>query len=183
MLQDPDLPAAAAPAPTKNAWPEGLHIRAQSLDDLHGLAVLQSLPGVRFGTLRPPYPKLTDVETYLKAEAAADGVSLVAVMDGKIVSAAGFSRLKGRRNHTAQCGIGVHDAYTGRGIGRAMMSELLDAADNWMNILKMELTVFIDNLAAIRLYEQLGFEKEGTIRAFAYRDGRYVDALMMARLR
>jgi len=183
MLQDPDYPACVAAAPKKNARPDGLHIRAESLADVDGITELQSLPGVRFGTLRPPYPKQTDVEAYLKTNAAADGVSLVAVMDETIVAAAGFTRLKGRRGHTAICGIGVHDAYTGRGIGRAMMGELLDAADNWMNIMRMELTVFCDNTPAIRLYERFGFDTEGTIRAFAFRDGQYADALMMARLR
>jgi putative acetyltransferase len=29
----------------------------------------------------------------------------------------------------------------------------------------------------------LGFEVEGTLRRFAFRDGRYVDAFLMARLR
>ena len=48
---------------------------------------------------------------------------------------------------------------------------------------RIELTVFADNAAAIRLYEKFGFELEGTHRAYAYRDGQFADALCMARLR
>ena len=43
--------------------------------------------------------------------------------------------------------------------------------------------VYADNERAIALYRKFGFEAEGTHRAYALRDGRYVDALAMARLR
>jgi putative acetyltransferase len=43
--------------------------------------------------------------------------------------------------------------------------------------------VYSDNAAAIRLYEKVGFVVEGIARDFALRDGVFVDALLMARLR
>ena len=36
---------------------------------------------------------------------------------------------------------------------------------------------------AIALYERIGFEREGMMRAYAWRDGEYVDSIAMARLR
>ena len=45
------------------------------------------------------------------------------------------------------------------------------------------LRVYADNAPAIALYEKFGFEIEGTHRRFAYRNGEYVDAHIMARLR
>ena len=56
-------------------------------------------------------------------------------------------------------------------------------ADNWINIKRLELEVYTDNAPAIRLYETFGFVIEGTLRAFAYREGEYVDAYYMARVR
>jgi putative acetyltransferase len=44
------------------------------------------------------------------------------------------------------------------------------------------LTVYTDNAGAIALYRKFGFVDEGVHRAFALRDGVYVDALAMARL-
>jgi putative acetyltransferase len=41
----------------------------------------------------------------------------------------------------------------------------------------------VDNAAGIALYEKFGFEIEGTHRRFAFRDGEYVDAYSMARLK
>ena len=43
--------------------------------------------------------------------------------------------------------------------------------------------MFVDNSAGIALYARFGFVQEGRMAAYAYRDGRYVDALAMARLR
>ncbi len=79
--------------------------------------------------------------------------------------------------------MGVEDHATGQGIGTALLEAILDAADNWLDIRRVELTVFADNDRAIRLYERFGFEREGLRRAFAYRDGSYADAVAMARLK
>jgi putative acetyltransferase len=47
----------------------------------------------------------------------------------------------------------------------------------------IELSVFTDNTAGIHLYEKFGFQHEGILRQYAFRNGEYVDAYMMARLR
>lgn len=79
--------------------------------------------------------------------------------------------------------MGVHDDFLGRGIGSALLAELIGAADDWLAIKRLELTVFTDNTPAIRLYEKFGFEMEGTLRAFAFRHGIYADVFAMARIR
>ena len=63
------------------------------------------------------------------------------------------------------------------------MSTLADISDNWLDLKRLELTVYVDNEPAIRLYRKFGFEVEGTRRADTFRDGTYVDSLFMARLR
>jgi putative acetyltransferase len=45
------------------------------------------------------------------------------------------------------------------------------------------LEVYTDNAPALRLYRKFGFEIEGTKRRYALRDGVFVDAHVMARLR
>jgi putative acetyltransferase len=42
--------------------------------------------------------------------------------------------------------------------------------------------VYTDNLAALALYRKFAFAIEGTCRAYAFREGSYVDAYAMARL-
>jgi putative acetyltransferase len=63
------------------------------------------------------------------------------------------------------------------------MAAVLEVADNWMNLHRVELTVFADNEAALALYRKFGFETEGRLRDYAIRDGVLVDAISMARLK
>lgn len=63
-----------------------------------------------------------------------------------------------------------------------MLQAALDLADNWLGLRRIELHVHADNERAIALYRKFGFEAEGTHRAYAIRNGVYVDSLSMARL-
>jgi putative acetyltransferase len=157
-------------------------IRALEPDDAEGLARLHAMPGYRFGTLRPPHPTIASVRKFLE-KLPEDDLLLGAFLETRLVGVAGLHRGHGRRRHSAALGIGVADDVRGRGIGRALMQALLDAADQWLDIRRIELTVFYDNEEGIRLYERHGFEREGVLRAAAFRDGRYVDVVAMARLR
>ena len=67
-------------------------------------------------------------------------------------------------------------------VGGALMRAILDLADNWLNLTRLELEVYADNEAAIHLYERFGFEVEGTLRRHAFRDGEYIDSKVMGRL-
>jgi putative acetyltransferase len=63
------------------------------------------------------------------------------------------------------------------------MRAAVELADRWLNQTRLELEVYVDNEPAIRLYERYGFEREGLMRQYAYRDGELVDALLMGRIR
>jgi GNAT superfamily N-acetyltransferase len=80
-------------------------------------------------------------------------------------------------------GMGVAVAWQGQGVGSRLLAAVLDLADNWMNVQRVELSVYADNEAAIALYRKFGFDTEGLFREYAVRDGALVDALSMARLR
>ena len=73
--------------------------------------------------------------------------------------------------------------HQGRGIGSALMREMIDLCDNWLRVDRIELTVFADNEPAIAVYKKHGFEIEGTGKRYALRNGEYVDAYYMARMK
>jgi L-phenylalanine/L-methionine N-acetyltransferase len=79
--------------------------------------------------------------------------------------------------------MGVAREWQGKGVGSKLLAAALDIADNWMNLRRVELTVYADNEAAIGLYRKFGFETEGLLRDYGFRDGQWVDVLSMARLR
>jgi putative acetyltransferase len=84
-----------------------------------------------------------------------------------------------RRRHVGQIGMAVRDDWQGKGVGTALVKAKIDWADNWLNLTRLELEVFVDNTPAIRPYEKFGFVIEGTKVDFAFRDGQYVDAYII----
>ena len=108
---------------------------------------------------------------------------LIAELDGRLAGHGGLTLYSRRRAHVGSIGMGVDQACHGQGVGTALLAALIDLADNWYNLRRLELEVYTDNEPAVRLYKRFGFVVEGTHRAYAYRDGAWADAYSMARLR
>lgn len=160
---------------------DNLTIRAAEPRDCEQLVALVNLPGYRHGTLRTPFQSTEWMRKRL-ASAPLGFTEIVAEKDGAIVGKASLQQFEDRRRHAGTIGIEVHDDFQGNGIGSALLSALVDVADNWLAITRLELMVNADNVSAIRLYEKAGFEREGLMKAFAFRAGGYVDAIAMARV-
>ncbi|WPX08248.1 GNAT family N-acetyltransferase [Caldicellulosiruptor danielii] len=86
-----------------------------------------------------------------------------------------------RLRHSAALGIMVHPEYQGKGIGTALLKKVIELADNWLMLLRLELTVFVENERAVKLYQSLGFQIEGIKKYAAIRNGKYADVYLMAR--
>lgn len=139
-------------------------------------------PATATVTLRLPHQTPEATRKWIEGRQPGD-VDLVVVHDGVIIGNGGLTRFQGRRAHAAMLGMGIHDDWRGRGIGSRLLLELLMIADDWLDLRRIELTVYVDDAPAIALYERNGFRVEGTHEAFAFRDGSYVDAHAMARLK
>ncbi|KQV82884.1 GNAT family N-acetyltransferase [Rhizobium sp. Root1220] len=157
-------------------------VRAARLSDAEAITDLLNLPGYRAGTLRPPYQTVEEVRRRMESPEPG-ALNLVVTLGDTIVANGGLNRFAGRRQHVASIGMGVHDDFTGRGIGKLLLGAMVEAADDWLDIKRLELTVYTDNRVAIGLYEKFGFEREGLLRAFGFRAGEYVDAYTMGRIR
>lgn len=160
-------------------------IRRTEPTDYEALLRIYACPSVIRGTLQLPFPSAEFWRRRL-AEPPEGLFSLVACVEnddivGQLVLNTFPSRP--RRRHAGEIGMAVRDDWQGKGVGTALLRAAVDLADNWLNLARLELTVFTDNTPAIRLYEKFGFTIEGTLVNFAFRDGQYADTYMMARLR
>ena len=162
--------------------PDDVLIRAFEPADLPVLTEAWNQPNAYAGTLQLPYTSV-DARQKRVASTPATLTRLVAVIERKVIGCLGLERYENRRSHAGQFGMAVHDAYAGRGAGTALMAAVIDLADNWLNLKRLELSAYADNARAIALYERFGFEREGVQRAYSWRNGAFADSLSMARLR
>jgi putative acetyltransferase len=164
-----------------------LLIRRSLPEDAAAFTALFADPAVYPGTLQMPYPNEAAWKERLMAvsQPGSRHIVLVAERAGRMLGNAGLHPTgdSPRRQHAMGLGVCVAGHAQGQGVGRALMLALLNLADQWANVQRIELTVFVDNARAIALYRSLGFEEEGRLRGYAFRDGAYADVLSMARWR
>lgn len=86
-----------------------------------------------------------------------------------------------RQRHKARLSIAVDTGRQGLGAGSRLLAAILESADRWLRLVKVDLTVQTDNACAIKLYERFGFVREGLCRYECISDGKYVDVYLMAR--
>lgn len=150
---------------------------------IEGITALYNEPAVTRQVLQMPFQS-TELWRKRLASDNEREIKLVALHQGLVIGSIGleqFSRI--RRSHAGSFGMGVLPGWQSKGVGSKLLATALDIADNWMNLQRVELSVYADNEAAIGLYRKFGFETEGLFRDYAVRDGRLVDTLSMARLR
>lgn len=158
-------------------------IRHAEPSDAEALQAIFRSRSVVAGTMQLPFPKLSYWRERLGNPP--EGLyHLVACADGEVVGSLALvtSPDRPRMRHMGSIGMAVSEDRQGQGVGTALMEAALDLAENWLNLSRIELKVYVDNAAGIALYEKFGFEREGTHRRFAFRDGGFVDAYSMARV-
>ncbi len=158
-------------------------IRHVEPEDFKAIQQLHTQPKVIWGTLQMPFPSVEQWRKRL-AEKPDSLYGLVACVENGIC---GFLCLwieaqSARRRHVSGLGMAVHDQWQGNGVGTALMNAAIELADRWLNLRRLELTVYTDNEAALKLYQRFGFEIEGTHSYYAFRDSTYVNAYSMARI-
>jgi putative acetyltransferase len=158
-------------------------IRRAEPSDVKDFCALMGDPEVFPNLLQLPYPSEIAWQERLNEKPEGGRLHLVAVSKDQVIASAGvWPNESIRRRHACSLGISVASHSHGQGVGRALMSALTDYVDKWTTFLRVELTVFADNQAALSLYERFGFSREGVHRGYGLRNGQFQDVISMARL-
>ena len=80
-------------------------------------------------------------------------------------------------------GVAIHPDFGGKGFGKKMMQIVLNMCEE-QGAKRIELSTATTNINAIRLYESVGFEKEGVLRNYTFlkSENRYLDEMVMSYL-
>lgn len=152
--------------------------------DYEAVSRIYSGPKAVWGTLQIPFQSAEAWRQRL-ADPAEGLVSLVACAGEEAIGILGLRTFptSPRRKHAGHIAMAVRDDWQRRGAGTALLQAAVDLADKWLNLTRLELEVQVDNEGAIRLYKKFGFEIEGTLREYTFRDDAFVDVYIMARLK
>jgi RimJ/RimL family protein N-acetyltransferase len=159
-------------------------IREASTDDAAALAEYaadlfsEGLPGI----FTRPAPSLEEEAAFIRSRTEpANSTLLVAESGGGVVGLLDFvgGSLPENR-HTGVFGVSVRNGWRGQGVGTALIERLLAWAPVH-GIERIEAHAWASNPRAIALYERLGFEREGVLRAAVKRDGTPIDVIVLAR--
>ena len=160
-------------------------IRAVTADDVPAIHELRKQPLVRRYTPAMPSDRLVD---YLAKWGPNDHV-MVALSGGKDsytllhilteLTRAQYPSVRLTAVHLDQRQPG----YDGRGAGQALMRALLELADKWIGLIRVDLEADATNERAIAMYRRFGFVDEGIMKKAYFVDGEYHDCLFMARVR
>jgi phosphinothricin acetyltransferase len=111
-----------------------------------------------------------------------EGHRLVALQDGEVVGWAALSAISERCVYAgvAEESVYVADAARGRGIGRALLEELVARAER-DGIWTIQAGVFPENEASVELHRRCGFRVVGTRERIGQHHGVWRDVVLMER--
>lgn len=105
---------------------------------------------------------------------------LVAEFKKEIAGFISFNNWDTRRtSHTGLFSVFLKKKWRGSGLGRLLITSLLEWGKASKINRKISLAVFSTNKNAIALYKKLGFKQEGCCPRDMIIDGKYVDSILM----
>lgn len=158
-------------------------IRPLRLSDTDDVYEIMHMPNVLWSTSLLPSTTIDSWRKTVESWVSDEHVhAFAAEIDGKVVGTINLKAGKAGESHIGELILAVHELYQGQSIGKMLMITVIDLADNWLNLLRLELIVYIDNERAINLFKRFDFEIEGRKRCAAFRGGSYIDSYLMGRL-
>lgn len=108
------------------------------------------------------------------------GSQLVAVCGEALCGYIGFRTPTGLEgnSHVYELNMAIHPTYRRQGIGRRLMTSLMDMA-RLEGKAKLRLRVLSTNPGAVAFYKACGFEEEGRLQREFRVEDRYVDDILM----
>ncbi len=120
---------------------------------------------------------------WFERHAAAGLPVTVAVMDGEVAGWGALSRFLegGGFRFTLEDSVYVHPERIRRGIGRALLGDLLIRAEK-LPCRAVIAVISADQLASIALHAAAGFLEAGRLRDVGYKFGRWLDVMYMQKM-
>ena len=161
-----------------------MHIRPARLDEIPEIQAIYAhhvLHGT--GTFEEAPPSVEEIEARFHAAASGRAAWLVAADGSGVLGYAYFTQYRERSAYRfcAEDSIYVRDDVRGQGVGKALVAELLGAAEAAGFRQMIAVIGDAENIASIGVHASLGFKRVGLLRAGGLKFGRWLDVVLMQR--
>ncbi len=140
-------------------------------------------PQITAGLASGTFPStLTALKSYVEQKSTDKNTVMLAICDQKTNKHIGNIKLDNFDWVSSTCELGVligDTSFWGKGIGYEVCKLTIDYAFSQLNIRKILLAVYANNMAAIKVYQKLGFNNEGTLKDQIWQNGAYIDKHFM----
>lgn len=159
-------------------------IRTATIDDVPQIAEIYAyhvLHGV--GTFEIEPPDAAEMGARLKGIQEKNRPWLVAESEGSVVgfAYAGPFRARPAYDWTVEDSIYLRNGFEGRGIGTALLKELIARCTALGCRQMVSLIGDSENAGSIRLHRRCGFDQVGLFKAVGWKHGRWLDVVFMQR--
>jgi L-amino acid N-acyltransferase YncA len=147
-----------------------------ALAEIYGDAVLHG-----FGTFEEDPPSAADMDGRRRAVQDRGLPYLVAEIDGRVLgfAYAGPFRPRAAYRYTLEDSVYVSPDAKGQGVGRAVLSAVIEACEALGIRQLMAVIGDTGNAGSVGLHKALGFEQTGVGRSVGFKHGRWVDIVHM----
>ena len=132
-----------------------------------------------------PYPYTRrDALRWVSAALAQDVETNFAIATAdELIGGIGFQMQADVQRHSAEVGYWLGEPHWGRGITTRAVAAIVDYAFGHFDLVRLYAYVFEGNVASERVLEKNGFVCEGVLRQSVFKNGRFLDQKLFARLR
>jgi len=133
------------------------------------------------GTFEIQPPGEAEMKIRQRVMATSNYPYLIAELDRKVVGFAYVNSYRPREAYakTVENSIYIRDGFQGKGIGQKLLERLVKeaAAGGFRQIIAV--IGDSENIASIRVHEKVGFVHAGVLREVGFKNGRWLDTVMM----
>ncbi|MDR3617138.1 MAG: GNAT family protein [Candidatus Obscuribacterales bacterium] len=135
---------------------------------------------------RFPHPyELSDAEAWIKiATTNVEGeCNLAIAIDDKVVGGVGITPQTDVHSKTAEFGYWLGEEHWGKGIMSTVVNQISEYFFENFDLVRLYATVFAWNPASAKVLEKCGWAFEGRSRKSVFKDGKYCDQLLFAKIK
>lgn len=161
----------------------GVSLRPATAEDAEAIAAIYNLEVEHSTVTFDLVPRTIEEQRRWIIERSGAHVVVVADLGGEVVGFGSLSPYKDRPAYatTVEDSVYIHREHQGQGIGRAVLAELVDAADRH-GFHTIMARIVGDHTASIGLHSALGFQLVGREREVGRKFGRWLDVVVMQRM-